>query len=99
MHRIPTSLAPFIAGETDDFSAVFSLIGAETIASATAVCSVVWGTDASAASRAASPTTSGDTVTSRVTGPLAGNIYRLRFTATLSSGRILKNDIWFEVRA
>lgn len=97
--RYPTSLAAKLVSETDDFSAVYPLLTGETISSATAACSLEWGTDAAVASMAAAPSISGDTVTSRVTAGVTGNLYRLRLTATLSTARVLISDVIFEVRA
>lgn len=99
MHRIPTSLAPKIVGETDNFSAVFALASGETIVSATTTCTPAWGTDAAASSMVGDQSISGNTVTTSIDAGVAGNIYQLRFTATLSTERVLTNDIWFEVRA
>lgn len=100
MSRSPTSLLAKFVSESDTFSATFTLAAGETLASCTAVMSLLWGTDASVASMVSGAvSTSGSTATVLVIAGVAGNIYRLRFTATTSTGRVLTNDSIFEVRA
>lgn len=100
MSRFPTSLLAKFVPESDTFAATFTLAAGETITGCTAVTSLLWGTDAAVASMPSGAVSiSGDTVTVTIAAGVAGNICRLRFTATTSTGRILIDDTIFEVRA
>ena len=92
IERSPTPLDPLHAGEVDDIPFEFELGTGETITGSPVMSCTVYrgGPDATpAALLSGAATVSGNVVTQRVSGGVAGTVYTVLCRVTTSAGRVL----------